>query len=174
MRVSSRARTPRSVLVRMRRPKPCFSDENRLRNLKFGEGIAAVVLQGADASGDNGVAGNGEGQAVDDDAGKLFAGNVHALPEACGGEQHGRGSVFEALEQNGTRRGALQQAGETDASAHALEEIVHLAVAGEEAEGAALAVLQQLHDFVGGLGGERRRRAHRECCREDRASACSA
>ena len=111
IRLSSKARTPRSVLVRIRRPKPCLSGEDRLRHLKFGEGVAAVFVEGIDTRGDDGIAGNGKGQTVDDDAGELVAGNVNTLPKAGSGEQDRARSVLEALQQDGAWRGTLQQQG---------------------------------------------------------------
>ena len=88
-----------------------FQGEDSFRNLVFGKGVASFFGKGAHSRCDDGVGGDGERQAVDDDAGELVAGNVHALPEAGGGEKDGAGGVAESLEQCGTRRGALQQEG---------------------------------------------------------------
>ena len=48
----------------------------------------------------------------------------------------------------------MQQERELDAIADALEQIFHLRIAGEEAEGAALAEFEKIDDFVGGGGPE--------------------
>ena len=47
-----------------------------------------------------GSVGDGEGEAVDDDAGELLALDVDALPEGGGAEEDGVGGVAELLEQD--------------------------------------------------------------------------
>src|ERR1700676_1211220 len=80
----------------------------------------------------------------------------HALPEAGGGEEHGVRRVLEALEEHRARRSPLKHQRKLDARAHSFKEVVHLGVAGKKTEGAALAQLQKLHDFVGSFSGETR------------------
>src|SRR5579863_3260425 len=128
--------------------------EDGFGDLVFGEGVAAIVLEGADARGDDRIAGNGERQFINDDAGKLRAGNVHALPETGGGEEDGVGGGLEAFEENGAGRSALQERGKSDAASDALVDIFHLRVAGEEAKGAAFGDLEKADDFVGGASGK--------------------
>src|SRR5207245_6324952 len=63
-------------------PETLLEGEDCLRHLKFGESVAAVFVESVDARGNDGIAGHGEGQTIDDDARELVAGNVNALPEA--------------------------------------------------------------------------------------------
>ena len=97
-----------------------------------------------------GSRGDGEGQAVDDDATECFALHVDALPEAGGAEEDGVGRGAELLEQGFARSGAVQQDGEIEHRQEALVEVAHLAVAGEEAEGAAAGDVEHAADALGG------------------------
>src|SRR5208337_4267027 len=119
--------------------KALFQGENGLGYLEFGKGVAPVFLQGPDARGHDGVAGYREGQAVNDDAGKLVAGHIHALPEAGSGEKDGMRGVLETFEKHGARRRSLQEQREVEPFVDPLEQVVHLGIAGKQAEGAALA-----------------------------------
>ena len=78
------------------------------------------------------------------------------MPEAGRRKQHRPFRVLEALQQNRARRRSLQQQRKPDARSHAFKKIVHLRVAGEQAERPPSAEFQQLHDFVRGLGREPR------------------
>ena len=114
------------------------------------EGLAAGFFDGAHAGLDDGVAGDGEGQAVDDDATERFALHVDALPEAGGAEEDGVGRGAELLEQGFARGGAVEKDGEVEDGQQALVEGAHLRVAGEEAEGAAAGDAEDAPNAVGG------------------------
>ena len=58
-----------------------LESENGFGNLVVEEGAAAGFFDGAHAGLNDGVGGNGEGEAVDDDATKRFALDVDALPK---------------------------------------------------------------------------------------------
>src|SRR5208283_666823 len=131
--------------------KALFQGKNGLGYLEFREGVAPILLQGPDAGSHDGVTGYREGQTVNNDAGKLIAGHIHALPETGGGEEDSIRGVLEAFEKHGARGRSLQEQGEVEAVADPLEQIVHLGIAGKQAEGAALAEFQQGHNFVRSL-----------------------
>src|SRR5208283_3049210 len=134
--------------------KALFQGKNGLGYLEFREGVAPILLQGPDAGSHDGVTGYREGQTVNNDAGKLIAGHIHALPEAGGGEEDGIRGVLEAFEKHRAWGRSLQEQGEVEPVADPLEQIVHLGITGKQAEGAALAEFQQGHNFVRGLGGK--------------------
>ena len=58
---------------------------------------------------DDGVGGDGEGEAVDDDAAELLALHVDSLPEGGGAEEDGVGGVAELLQQDVARGGAVEE-----------------------------------------------------------------
>ncbi len=74
--------------------------DDRLRDLEVVEGVAAGGGDGVGAGLHDGVGGDGEGELVDDDAAKLLALHVNALPEAAGAEEDGVGGLSELLEQD--------------------------------------------------------------------------
>src|ERR1051326_4191222 len=59
--------------------KSLLQRDGRLWNLIAVEGIPAIVLDRGNPSFDNGIAGYGERQFIDDDATQLLARHVHAL-----------------------------------------------------------------------------------------------
>jgi len=118
------------------------------------EAVAAIVVDGFAACLDDGVAGDGEGDFIDDDAAQLVALDIDSLPEGRGGKQDGVGGGAELLDERGFGRGALQEHGVVELSEERVVNLLHLSVAGEEAEGAAAGDLQKLADADGGLGGE--------------------
>jgi len=67
----------------MSRPDTLAKFQDGFGQGKFCEGIAASGLNRLDARFDQWMVWNGKGQSSDDDIGKRFAGNVHALPENC-------------------------------------------------------------------------------------------
>ena len=84
-----------------------FEGDDRGRDLEVEEGFAAGGFDGGHAGFDDGVGGDGEGEAVDDDAGELLALDVDALPEGGGAEEDGVGGVSELLEQDVARGRAV-------------------------------------------------------------------
>ena len=147
-------RTPRSESERMRRPKPCLRAMTALGTWRSKKGLTAGGFNGGHAGLDDGVCGDGEGEAVDDDAGELLALHVYALPEGAGGEEDGVGSGAELLQQNVPGGGALEEQGVGELLQHALVEGAHLGVAGEEAEGAALGDFKHAAHALGGVEEE--------------------
>ena len=131
-----------------------FESDDGVGNLEVEEGFAAGGFDGGHAGLDDGVRGDGEGEAVDDDAGELLALNIDALPEGAGGEEDGVGGVAELLEQDVARGGALQEERVRKLLQHALVDGTHLGVGGEEAEGAAFSDLEHAADALRGLGEE--------------------
>src|SRR4029077_1326908 len=129
--------------------KPLLQCENRLGNLELRKRVAPILLQGLHARRDNRGARHREGQAIHNDARELIPRHVDALPEARGGKQHCARCVLESLEQRRSRRCALQKQRKRHPTAHALEQIIHLRIAGEQTKGAPLADFQQFHDFIG-------------------------
>jgi hypothetical protein len=101
-----------------------------------------------------GVGRDGEGEAVDDDAGELLALHVDSLPEAGCAEEDGVGSVAELLEQDMARGRAMQEQRVRGAAGEAFVQSRICAVAGEEAEGAALGYFKHAADAFGGARGE--------------------
>ena len=71
--------------------------EDGFRDLVVEEGFATGFFDGLHAGLDDGVGGDSEGQAVNDDATESFALHVNALPEAGGAEENGVGSGAEFL-----------------------------------------------------------------------------
>ena len=61
--------------------KALFEGDDGGGDLILEEGVAAFGVDGFDASGDDGIAGDGEGQTIDDDATELLALHVDTLPE---------------------------------------------------------------------------------------------
>src|ERR1035437_40699 len=132
--------------------KALLEGENSRRNLVVEEGFAACLFNGLHARLDDRIAGDSEGQAVDDDATQRFALHVHSLPETRRAEEDGVGGGAELLQESFARSRAMQQDGKIQHRQEALVNDVHLGVAGEEAKGAAAG------DFQHALGrsGERR------------------
>ena len=64
------------------------------------------------------------------------------------------GVARNSLEQGFARGGAVEKDGEVEHGQQALVEVAHLAVAGEEAEGAAAGDVEHAPDAVGGGFGE--------------------
>ena len=124
--------------------------EDGFGDLVVEEGTAAGLLDGAHPSLDDGIGGNGEGQAIDDDATEGFALNVDSLPEAGGAEEDGVGGSAKFFEESFTRSGSVEEKREIEDREKALVEGAHLAIAGEEAEGAAAGDTQ---DALNGSGG---------------------
>ena len=58
-----------------------LESEDGFGDLVIEEGTAARLFDSSHAGLDNGIGGNGEGEAVDDDATEGFALNVYALPK---------------------------------------------------------------------------------------------
>ena len=75
------------------------------------EGLPAIGFDGVHAGLDDGVGGDGEGEAVDDDAGELLALYVDALPKAGRAKEDGVGGVAELLQQDVAWGGAVEQQG---------------------------------------------------------------
>src|SRR6266446_5973307 len=128
--------------------KPLLQGEHRLRHLEFRERVAPILLQSFHARGDNRVAGHRKGQPIHNNARELIPRHVDALPETRSGKQHRTLCVPESFEQRRSRRRSLQEQRKRHAPAHALEQIIHLRIAGEQTKGASLADLQQFHDFI--------------------------
>ena len=119
--------------------------------------VATVGVNGFDAGGNDGVAGDREGQAVNDYAAQLVSLDVDALPERGGGEEYGVGREAELFEQRHFGSVALQEHREFKFAEQALINLVHLRIAGEEDEGATAGDFQQAFYAVRGLGYELRR-----------------
>jgi len=117
--------------------KSLFQSEDGFGDLIVEERAAASFFDGFHACLDNGIAGDGEGQAVDDDATERFALDVDSLPETGGAEEDGVGSTAELFEQSFARCSAMEKDGEIEDGQEPVVENAHLAVAGEETEGAA-------------------------------------
>ena len=100
---------------------------------------------------DYGVGGDGEGEAVDDDAGELLALDVYSLPEGGGAEEDGVGGVAELLEEDVAGGGAVEEQGVGEFGEEAVVDLAHLFVAGEEAEGSAVGDLEDAADAFGGF-----------------------
>ncbi len=128
--------------------------DDGIGDLVVEEGLAAEGFDGLHASFDDGVGGDGEGEAVDDDAGELFALHVDSLPEGRGAEEDGVWSVAELLEEDVAGGGAVEEEWVGEFGEEALVGVAHLGVAGEEAEGAAFGDLEDAADAFGGLLGE--------------------
>src|SRR5436190_21635881 len=69
--------------------------QDRQRDLILGERVAASSADRFDARGGNRIRRRRERQLVDDDAAERVAGDVHTLPAARGGEEHGGGLLAE-------------------------------------------------------------------------------
>jgi len=77
-----------------------FEGDDGVGDLVVEEGLAAEGFDGLHAGFDDGVGGDGEGEAVDDDAGELLALDVYALPEGAGAEENGIGGVSKLLQKH--------------------------------------------------------------------------
>ena len=88
--------------------------EDGLGDLVVEEGTAAGFFDGLHAGLDDGIGGDGEGQAVDDDATERFALHVDALPEAGGAEEDGVGRGAKLLKQGFARGVAVEKDGEIE------------------------------------------------------------
>ena len=128
--------------------------EDGFWDLVVEEGTAAGFLDGAHARLDDGVGGNGEGEAVDDDATEGFALDVDALPKTGGAEENGVGGGTEFLKESLARGSAVEKEREVEDGEEALVEGAHLDVAGEKAEGAAAGDAQDALNGDGGRGYE--------------------
>src|SRR5437588_449818 len=73
-------------------------------NLVVEEGFAPESFDGFHSGFDDRVAGDGEGETVDDDATQLLALYVDSLPEGGGAEEDGVGGGGERREKSVTRR----------------------------------------------------------------------
>ena len=114
MRGSSRTRTPRSSERADEAAEALLEGEDGRRDLVVVEGLAAGLLDGLHAGLDDRIAGDGEGQTVDDDATERFALHVNALPEAGGAEEDGVRSGAKLLQQGFARGGAVEKDGEVE------------------------------------------------------------
>ena len=89
--------------------KALFEGDDGVGDLVVEEGLATEGFDGLHAGFDDGVVGDGEGKAVDDDAGELLALHVDALPEAGGAEEDCVGRVAELLQEDVARGGAVEK-----------------------------------------------------------------
>jgi hypothetical protein len=126
-----------------------FEGDDGAGHLVVEEGVASGGGDGVHARLYDGVGGDGEGQAIDDDAAELLALYVYALPEAGRAEEDGAGGVAELFEQNVARGGSLEEQWVGEFGGKALVSGAHLRIAGEQAEGAAAG---DLEDAAGALG----------------------
>jgi hypothetical protein len=131
-----------------------LESEDGFRDLVVEEGTAAGLFDGFHAGLDDGVGGDGEGEAVDDDATESFALDVDTLPEAGGAEEDGIGRGAELLEESFARGCAVEKDGEIEDGKEKVVEGAHLGVRGEEAEGAAAGNAEDALDGDGGGGDE--------------------
>ena len=118
------------------------------------KGIASLFIDGADPGCDYWIAGDGEGQAINNHATKLLTLHVHALPERRGREEHSIGSEAEFLKQHAFGCVALQEHGEFQFSQEALVNVVHLGIAGEQDKSTPTRNFQQSSDAFCGAGRE--------------------
>lgn len=86
-----------------------LESEDGFGNLVVEEGTAARFLDGAHAGLDDGIGGNGERQAINDDATEGFALNVDSLPEAGGAEEDRVGGGAEFFEESLARSRAVEK-----------------------------------------------------------------
>lgn len=127
----------------------------------FVEGMAAFFADPFAAGFDDGVGGDFEGEARDDDLGKGVAGDVDAGPKAVGAEEHAVASGAEEAGEFGAGGvAALHEEGAAGAFVdgfEALGDAFHVGVAGEEHEGAATgaagAEIDVIDEGVEGKGG---------------------
>ncbi len=129
--------------------KSLLEGEDSFGNLVVEKRTAAGFFDGAHAGLDDGVGGNSEGQAVDDDAAERFALNVDALPEAGGAEEDGVGSGAEFFEEGLARSGAVKEQRKVEDGKKKVVEGAHLVVAGEKAKGAAASDAEDTLDGFG-------------------------
>lgn len=123
--------------------------EDGFRDLIVKERTAAGFLDGAHAGLDDRIGGNGEGQAINDDATEGFALDVDSLPEAGGAEENGVWGGAEFLEEGFARGGAVEEKREIEDRQEALVEGAHLGVTGEKAERAAAGDVENALDGCG-------------------------
>src|SRR5262249_36691547 len=93
-------------------------------------------------------------QAVDDHAAKLLALNINTLPEAGRSEEYSVRRLAKLLQQHMPWCSSVQQQRIGQLRQHALVDRSHLAVAREQAEGAALRDLEHPADAFGRAVGE--------------------
>ena len=86
-----------------------FQGDDSCGDLILKECVAAVGVDCFHASGDDRIAGNREGQAVDDDATQLLALYVDSLPQRRGGEQDGVRREAELFQEGILRSVSLYQ-----------------------------------------------------------------
>ena len=120
-------------------------------DLEVEEGFAAGGFDGVHAGLDDGVGGDGEGEAVDDDAGELVPLDVDTLPEGGGAEEDGVRGVAELLEKDVARGGAVEQERIGELLQHAVVKQAHLGVRGKKTEGAALRDFEDASHALRGL-----------------------
>ena len=128
-----------------------FEGDDGVRDLVVEEGLAAEGFDGLHAGFDDGVGGDGEGEAVDDDGGELLALDVYTLPEGRGAEEDGVGGGFELLQEYVPGKRAVEKERVGEFGEEAVVDFAHLLVAGEEAEGAAFGDFEDAADAFGGF-----------------------
>src|SRR5271155_1060146 len=131
--------------------KALFERDDGRGYLIFEEGIAAAVFDRAHARLHHWVSRNGKRQAVNDHAAQRFSLHVDALPETRRAEENGIWSLPKLLKQRLARSRALQQQGVAHFDQQALVQVVHLLIAGEEAEGAAMRDVEHAADALRSL-----------------------
>ena len=160
-RSSRMATTPRSLLRRIRRPKPCLSASVISGIMYSSKAAAPILLDGAHAGAVQRIARRGEGHLVEHDQAQVVAGDVDAFPERARRQQHAVGRLLEPRQQRVARGVALGAHRPDDAGASCLQPIVDLlqpAPVGKQAERAPAAHFEQPLDFGGhrvvvGVGG---------------------
>ena len=116
------ATTPSSSWLRIRPPEALAELQHRRRERVVAEPVAAGGLDRLAARLVERVAGRRERQLVDHEQRERLAGDVDALPEGRGREQHGVDLGAEALEQPLARRVALDEHVVRDAAGDARAE----------------------------------------------------
>lgn len=127
------------------------------------EGVSAAGLNGFEAGFDEGVVGNGEGEASDDDVAEGVALYVDTHPEAVEPEEYGGVVLAELVEHLAGRcAGSLDEEAVAFGfkfMAKVVGDLAHEAGVGEEDEGAGTGLVDELADggegafFVVGCGG---------------------
>src|SRR5581483_8786785 len=128
----------------------------RLRHLVIKERVPTLFPNVANARFHDRVAGDGEGQAVDDHAAQLFTGYVDTLPEGAGCTEHTVGRAAEFVEQRIARPCALQEGRILKLQRYPVINEPHLLNAGKEHESSSAAQTENPDYFFGGQLGERR------------------